>query len=86
MLTAAVKLTTPTLFLGIWVSGFAAALGALIVSLLRARAAAHSAQELRDPAHGGRPSSVSGMCATRQPVRLLVGYAITTPMAGGVWR
>ena len=78
-------LTTPTLFLGIWVSGFAAALGALIVSLLRARAAAHSAQELRDPAWRASVERLQTRLY-RQPVRLLVGYAITTPMAGGVWR
>ncbi len=79
-------LTTTTVLLGVWLSGFAVAVGALVVSLLRARAAARAAQELLDPAWRASVERLQTRLGHRQPVRLLIGHAVTTPMAGGVWR
>ena len=82
---AATWLTT-TVLLGVWLSGFALAAGALVVSLLRARAAARAAQEFLDPTWRASVERLQILLGLRQPVRLLIGHAVTTPMAGGIWR
>jgi beta-lactamase regulating signal transducer with metallopeptidase domain len=84
--SAAARLTTPALLLGIWLTGFSGAVGALIVSLLRVRRVARTAQHVTDQAWQISADRLRARLGLRYPVQLLLSRAVSTPMAGGVFR
>ncbi len=73
------------LALGVWLTGFIAALIAIAVSLIRLWRLAAASQEIVDPDWRATLAEV-GATFGRRPARLLVGPSVTVPMAGGLLR
>ena len=79
------RLTVSTVLLAAWLFGAVAASGALLLSFLRVRRLARTADDLDDTAWREAADAMSMRLGLRRPVRLLVSGDVTTPMAGGVW-
>ncbi|MEP6917403.1 MAG: M56 family metallopeptidase, partial [Acidobacteriota bacterium] len=74
------------LLLAIWGIGAAMAMTALVLSLLRTRRLARTADAVNDPTWRSAAGTLAARLGLRQAVRLLVTAGVDTPMAGGVWR
>jgi beta-lactamase regulating signal transducer with metallopeptidase domain len=79
------RLTVSTVLLGVWLLGAVAASGALMLSLMRVKRLARTAEDLDDAAWREAADAMSMRLGLRRPVRLLVSGGVTTPMAGGIW-
>lgn len=78
--------TAPALWLAAWLTGTTAAAAALLLSLLRVRRLARTAEDLGDPAWRSAANSLGTRLGLHRPARLLMSPGVGTPMAGGVWR
>lgn len=70
----------------VWLAGTLAAIGALLLSLVRVRRLSRTAAEVTEPAWHAAVATLGARLALRRPVRVLMNDAVRTPMAGGVWR
>jgi beta-lactamase regulating signal transducer with metallopeptidase domain/predicted nucleic acid-binding Zn-ribbon protein len=75
-----------TVLLAAWAIGTGIALAMLVLSLARVRILSLDAEVLCDPAWRTAADDIGSRLGLRRPVRLLVSSAVTTPMAGGVFR
>jgi beta-lactamase regulating signal transducer with metallopeptidase domain len=69
----------------VWLTGFLAALTAIVVSLVRVRRIAAAADDVVDADWREALVRVSAAFG-RRPARLVVSQSVAVPMAGGVWR
>jgi beta-lactamase regulating signal transducer with metallopeptidase domain/predicted nucleic acid-binding Zn-ribbon protein len=79
-----VPLTVGALVLLLWLAGALMVATITLLSLLRVRAMAHRAQELRDPALVERATRIAAELGVRRPVHLLEGDTDLMPMTFGV--
>ena len=75
-----------TLLLAAWLIGTTIAASALVVSLLAVRRLARTSDDVGDPAWRNAADALGARLGLRRPARLIVSAAVSTPMAGGVWR
>jgi beta-lactamase regulating signal transducer with metallopeptidase domain/predicted nucleic acid-binding Zn-ribbon protein len=78
--------TIIALLLASWLTGTAAAAGALLLSLLRVRRLARTADEMDEAAWRIDADTLGSRLGLRHRARLLVSRGVRTPMAGGIWR
>jgi beta-lactamase regulating signal transducer with metallopeptidase domain/predicted nucleic acid-binding Zn-ribbon protein len=83
---AGALLTARALLLTVWLTGTILAAAALILSLIRVRRLACTAEDVADPTWRGAADAIGTRLGLRRPARLLVSHHVGTPMAGGVWR
>lgn len=72
--------------LAAWAIGTGVALAMLVLSLARVRILSLDSDVLGDPAWRTAADDIGSRLGLRRPVRLLLSSAVTTPMAGGVFR
>lgn len=70
----------------LWGAGTLAAVGALLVSLVRVRRLVRTSRPLDDPSWRDAAAAIAARAGVRRTPRLLVADTIGTPMAGGLWR
>jgi beta-lactamase regulating signal transducer with metallopeptidase domain len=70
----------------VWLTGALAALGALIVSIVRLGRLARTAAVVTDPAWQSAAASIGARLRLRVPVRIVESLDVDTPMAGGCWQ
>jgi beta-lactamase regulating signal transducer with metallopeptidase domain/predicted nucleic acid-binding Zn-ribbon protein len=78
--------TIIALLVASWLTGTAAAAGALLLSLFRVRRLARTADEMDDAAWRIDADTLGSRLGLRRRARLLVSRGVRTPMAGGIWR
>jgi beta-lactamase regulating signal transducer with metallopeptidase domain/predicted nucleic acid-binding Zn-ribbon protein len=78
--------STRTLLLTVWVGGTLSAAAALLLSLIRVRRLARTAEDMGDAAWTAAADALGARLGLRRSARLFVSPAVGTPMAGGVWR
>jgi beta-lactamase regulating signal transducer with metallopeptidase domain/predicted nuclease with TOPRIM domain len=76
----------PSLLVAGWLIGTTIAASALFVSLLAVRRLARTGEDMGDPAWRHAADALGARLGLRRPARLVVSAAVSTPMAGGVWR
>jgi beta-lactamase regulating signal transducer with metallopeptidase domain len=72
--------------LTIWLTGTLAALGAVILSLVRLGRLARTAAVVTDPAWQSAAASIAARLRMRVPVRIVESPDVDAPMAGGCWQ
>jgi beta-lactamase regulating signal transducer with metallopeptidase domain len=77
---------TRALLLTLWIAGALSAVSVLLVSLIRVRRLARTADDMDEASWTTSASALGARLGLRRPARLLVSSAVGTPMAGGVWR
>ena len=81
-----VSLTPPQLLWWAWGTGTVAAIAALLLSLMRVRQLARTADDLTDREWRAAADAAARRAGLRAPVRLVVSEQVRTPMAGGLLR
>jgi beta-lactamase regulating signal transducer with metallopeptidase domain len=83
---APIRPSASRFLLTIWLTGAFAALGALVLSLVRLGRLARTARVVTDPAWQSAVASIGARLRLRVPVRIVESPDVDTPMAGGCWQ
>jgi len=83
---APIRPSASRVLLTIWLTGALAALGALILSLVRLGRLARTAAVVTDPAWQSAAASIAARLRLRVPVRIVESPDVDAPMAGGCWQ
>ena len=80
------RVSTGATLIAVWLIGATTAAVTLMLSLIRARTLARTADDVVDEAWRATADLLGARLGLSRPARLLMSPAVGTPMAGGVWR